>query len=1473
MKGISLYVNLLSISGFSGFRKVLRMKSGSCKLLVISLLLLSCCFLLSVSAEPIHVTYLWHMHQPIYYPYESPQTIDSNGRFNFSVQGVWDGDRVGAYTSWPKDAVQAGADRGMAHAGAQMSYSGSLAENNNNLWGYCTGASWDDAIDWARNGLRTSLNNPRLDTVGIPYHHSLMPLTCKESMIMQIRLHKEQVKELWDTTEYSKGFWPPECAFANNIIPALVEEGLEWVIVDNGHLFRTVPDFPWSDASSCRPNPADVQNPSSSALGSQWVQLQNVWAPTPVLAPWSYQPHNVQYIDPNSGAVQKIIAVPAGRYEGNENGRGGYGAFKPENVWGPHVSSVNTDPNHPMLLLCHSDGDNYGMKNSDAWHGQHEAFLDMCLSNSDFDNTTVQDYLDMYPPDPNDVIHIEPGSWIGIDGGTPYFEKWLSSTYVDGECPDRWSWSVLVAAQNHTILADSLENSYLASGSNMDDVEWGQNNDTARAWHYYLNAETSCYWYWDMDRANPWDGNVTRACNMAIDEANKVIARHSGSDSKGPSIFPPQRDIYNPGGYMWNEEEPLSSDFSVWSFVYDVSGLNSVTLYWRTDLDGVNPISSVQNETYAGGSEVSAWNTASMSASWDPTVKGPDNIVPYPTARAQKYEAGITGQSQVLIDYFVEAVDANSNTTRSDIVHCYVGVYNATNAVPVTFAPTLPEDCEDLITTYNADSRSLDSSGSVTLVISFDDWSSSSEYAMSGSAGGLWRYTNALPAGTTVAKVKFRDGSTYDDNGGDGWQIGVSACAVPPSTAFSPSEPNGCDPILISYTPGDGALASASPVYIHVGNNDWQGVLSPDPAMTNNAGVWQYVYYPPAGAYELNCCFNDGDAIWENDNGADYGVSITDCESTNAAVVFFPGSPTDCDGNVFSTTYNPTNRVLEGESSIYIDVMFDDLSWNRYAMTAENSVWTYENTIPSGTTNVLVQFVNALTSPSITDDNNGALWGVAVSACSTNGPSVVGFTPAAPTGCDDVTITYSANEGVLKDAAQVYIHVGHDNWQDVVTPGPAMTYSNGNWVYTYSLVQGTYEINCCFNDGDSIWDNNNGSDWAVPVVGCTGSVQSIRFQAASPVVTDDPATNQNNYGDAFDFDAGGGFAATTEQGGFGSFGQIFINYDEDYFYIGGYGCDLGASNNSMVIFLSLNTLADNAETLWDLNGAPNGLDYLHNVAFDPAVDLALVLGDEWGDGTYTNFQIADGYDFGQGAYYLSTGTGSFVPVAGAVVSQFDGEGSQATGSVDLDGDRLTDRWEVRIPWTSLNAAQGIDDITDCSLSGLIMNSSVSNNNRYISGNYLGAVAAGTLDEYNNYGFEFVVLGGLSVELPRSDSDRDSLPDEWERRYAASLVTLHAEQDWDQDGTTDLEEYQAGTSPVDFDSCFQCFAPYLDAGSDFIVRWSSVSNRVYEIYTSTNLFTGFVPLDTHVDATPPENVYTNHVVESGVRFYHVVTSAP
>jgi hypothetical protein len=45
----------------------------------------------------------------------------------------------------------------------------------------------------------------------------------------------------------------------------------------------------------------------------------------------------------------------------------------------------------------------------------------------------------------------------------------------------------------------------------------------------------------------------------------------------------------------------MTQDFWVWTFAYDVSGVDTVVLKYRLDVDGQNPIGSTQNETSQAG--------------------------------------------------------------------------------------------------------------------------------------------------------------------------------------------------------------------------------------------------------------------------------------------------------------------------------------------------------------------------------------------------------------------------------------------------------------------------------------------------------------------------------------------------------------------------------------------------------------------------------------------------------------------------------------------------------------------------------------------------------------------------------------------------------------------------------------------------------------------------------------------------------
>lgn len=112
------------------------------------------------------------------------------------------------------------------------------------------------------------------------------------------------------------------------------------------------------------------------------------------------------------------------------------------------LEQVNTDPAHPILVVLHHDGDNYGGGSESHYHNNFPNFVNWLLANpTRFVCTTIKDYLEMYPPDSNDVIHVEDGSWSGTDNSDLEFKKWLENPDQSGYSPDRNSWAVVTAAK------------------------------------------------------------------------------------------------------------------------------------------------------------------------------------------------------------------------------------------------------------------------------------------------------------------------------------------------------------------------------------------------------------------------------------------------------------------------------------------------------------------------------------------------------------------------------------------------------------------------------------------------------------------------------------------------------------------------------------------------------------------------------------------------------------------------------------------------------------------------------------------------------------------------------------------------------------------------------------------------------------------------------------------------------------------
>lgn len=440
---------------------------------------------------------------------------------------------------------------------------------------------------------------------------------------------------------------------------------------------------------------------------------------------------------------------------------------------------------------------------------------------------------------------------------------------------------------------------------------------------------------------------------------------------------------------------------------------------------------------------------------------------------------------------------------------------------------------------------------------------------------------------------------------------------------------------------------------------------------------------------------------------------------------------------------------------------------------------------------------------------------------------------------DTVHLTYRADGNGLAGSMSLWLHIGHDGWLD--TRDVLMTNDGaGAWHAAYAISNGARRLDWMFFDDNGVSDDALGSDWAAPVRGLPAAAPSaLQMVPGDPVVATASGGGQNDAGDAFDLNRAGGGLAANLQGGFGNPGILYLNHDATNLYIGGTGVQMGGNNNGLVVFLSVDTLADGVANLWSIRGAPAGLDALHNVALSPAAQVAIVLGDEYGDGMFPHFNLGSGYDFGQGVFRLSTNSAFFAPVPGARLSQFDGTNDVPTTSADEDGNSATDRWKAAIPWSSLGAPLGARSIGTCHVSALLASDGVSGNDRYLSSNYLGADTQSSLDGYGNFGFNFVTLTGQSIGLPSDDSDRDGLPDGWTQIHFQHPLgraddASRAGDDADGDGMPNGCEFGAGTDPTNRGSVFAISRSPVADGPVPRFQFDSVAGRQYGLAWTTNL---------------------------------------
>lgn len=648
---------------------------------------------LAVASTGVHTTYLWHMHQPIYWPdrstwqptnYETAYETITLGHAQNDVFGIFNvDDRVAAYQWSPRDAIQMLLD--LPEAGAQVSYAGSLIENIGSL----AAAGWNGgryASDWytpyrQARSWQTNAGKPRLDLVQVGAHHAIYPLMDADAVAMDLAVQQALHDDAWGDNNRSDGFFPAEMCFSERLIPQLAAAGIEWVLVPDIHIARACENYPYdANEDNCDPpNPADQMNPAQPRFTSHDI---NRGVTVKVPYPYGFTPHRARYCAPGSGQVSEIVVVPTAMAMSWEDGYSFTGTG--------HVDAIApfNDPDRPMLVVLAHDGDNAW---GGGWSYYHEAVTQFSHQAAAAGHTpsTVATYLAQHPVPADAVVHVEDGGWVNADGdfGSPQYINWnwpLVGLGGEFNIPSGWAedernWAVLTAAQNVVETAQQVA----GSAPDPERVAHPQQGADAveRAWHFLLAGYESGYMYYGQ--ALDMELKATLACNEAVAEAAPIAAM--GPDLTPPAIWLPQRLPWNPGGFgggsLWGfpsgEGVAHGRGFHVWTFIHDTSDLVRVELMVRSDLDGANDPATWQNETYAGGADVGAWLSVPLNARVFPTDEPwdmPDiDFTELPTVIADQYWVHLDGYENVLLDYYVEAEDGAGNVARSPIQHVWVG--------------------------------------------------------------------------------------------------------------------------------------------------------------------------------------------------------------------------------------------------------------------------------------------------------------------------------------------------------------------------------------------------------------------------------------------------------------------------------------------------------------------------------------------------------------------------------------------------------------------------------------------------------------------------------------------------------------------------------------------------------------------------------------------------------------------------------
>jgi hypothetical protein len=130
-----------------------------------------------------------------------------------------------------------------------------------------------------------------------------------------------------------------------------------------------------------------------------------------------------------------------------------------------------------------------------------------------------------------------------------------------------------------------------------------------------------------------------------------------------------------------------------------------------------------------------------------------------------------------------------------------------------------------------------------------------------------------------------------------------------------------------------------------------------------------------------------------------------------------------------------------------------------------------------------------------------------------------------------------------------------------------------------------------------------------------------------------------------------------------------------------------------------------------------------------------------------------------------------------------------------------------------------------------------------------------------------------------DSDGDGIPDSWMSQHFGHVGALasdysRAQDDPDNDGMSNLQEYLAGTDPLDPLSCLQLQLRAPSPGTAGpVLSFTAMAGIDYTLQHCDDLSSGFWHRLNDIPADPTTHIVSLNELEippSGTRFYRVVT---